>query len=402
MKVLQINFIINSGSHGRIAEEIGKTVIKEGYVSYIAAAHITKTSHSETIQIGHELDRKFHGLKTRLFDRHGFGSKLSTIKLLKTIRKINPDIIHLHNIHGYYLHIGVLFKYLKEVNKPVVWTFHDCWPFTGHCSYFDRFNCNKWKTECHDCLNVHGYPASWFVDNSRLNYRQKKALFTGLKNVILIAPCQWMANHLKDSFLNKYDVRIIYNGIDLSLFKPTNSVYIRQKYNIKKKYFLGVANRWTIRKGLKDFKELRKILPPEYEIILVGLSANQIKCLPSGITGITHTESIGDLSALYSGAEVFINPTYVDNFPTTNIEALACGTPVITYKTGGSPEAIDEKTGMVVEKGNTEMLASSLMTMINNGKEFYSGNCRNRAVNNFSSEKMGLQYLKLYNDLLMK
>jgi len=402
MKIFQINISVNSGSHGRIAEEIGKTVIKEGHVSYIAAAHITNTSHSDTIQIGHELDRKFHGLKTRLFDRHGFGSKLSTIKLIKKIRKINPDIIHLHNIHGYYLHVGVLFKYLKEVNKAVVWTFHDCWPFTGHCSYFDRYNCYKWETECYNCPNKKGYPSSWLIDNSRRNYRQKKMLFTGLAKMVLVAPCRWMENHLKNSFLNEYEIRIIYNGVDISIFKPANDSRVKEKYNIKKKYILGVASKWTARKGLEDFKELRKILPSEFEIVLVGLSASQIKNLPSGIIGITRTENTETLSELYSGAEVFVNPTYVDNFPTINIEAMACGTPVITYKTGGSPEAIDEKTGMVVEKGNTEMLARSLMRMINNGKEFYSGNCRNRAVNNFSSEKMGLQYLKLYNDLIMK
>ena len=209
MKIFQINISVNSGSHGRIAEEIGKTVIKEGHVSYIAAAHITNTSHSDTIQIGHELDRKFHGLKTRLFDRHGFGSKLSTIKLIKKIRKINPDIIHLHNIHGYYLHVGVLFKYLKEVNKAVVWTFHDCWPFTGHCSYFDRYNCYKWETECYNCPNKKGYPSSWLIDNSRRNYRQKKMLFTGLAKMVLVAPCRWMENHLKNSFLNEYEIRII-------------------------------------------------------------------------------------------------------------------------------------------------------------------------------------------------
>lgn len=400
MKVLQINFIINSGSHGRIAEEIGKTIIKEGYVSYIAAAHITKTSHSETIQIGHELDRKFHGLKTRLFDRHGFGSKLSTIKLIKTIRKINPDIIHLHNIHGYYLHIGVLFKYLKEVNKPVVWTFHDCWPFTGHCSHFERVNCYKWQNECFSCPNLHSYPASWVIDNSRKNFQRKKKLFTGISKMVLVAPCLWMKNHLKNSFLNEYDVKIIHNGVDLSIFKPSIDTGIREKYNIKKNYILGVANKWSVRKGLDDFKELRKILPPEFEIVLVGLTTRQIKNLPSGIKGVMRTENTAELSALYSGAEVFVNPTYVDNFPSTNLEALACGTPVITYNTGGSPEAINQETGIAVKKGDVSALSKAITDLLDKNRETYRAKCRKRAEEYFDKNKNYKKYLDLYSSLL--
>jgi len=400
MKIFQINISVNSGSHGRIAEEIGKTVIKEGHVSYIAAAHITNTSHSDTIQIGHELDRKFHGLKTRLFDRHGFGSKLSTIKLIKTIRKINPDIIHLHNIHGYYLHVGVLFKYLKEVNKPVVWTFHDCWPFTGHCSHFIRIDCNKWQQECYECPNVHRYPASWFIDNSRKNFRDKKNLFNNVNKMILVSPSEWLALNLRKSFLSGYVIKVIQNGIDVERFKHIIKSEVLERYGIMGKYILGVANVWAPNKGLNDFIKLRKIINENIEIILVGLKKSQMKSLPKGIRGINRTENIHDLVVLYSGAQAFVNPTYVDNFPTTNIESLACGTPVITYNTGGSPEAVDEKTGFVVEKGDISGLKKAIDTIITRGKEYYSMNCRERAEKLFDSKIMGRNYLELYEELL--
>ena len=402
MKIFQINSTVNTGSHGRIAEEIGLSLIAAGYESYIAAAYAGRSSRSRVIKIGNAFDRYMHGLKTRLFDRHGFGSKTSTKRLINKIREINPDIIHLHNIHGYYLHTGVLFNFLKAANKPVVWTFHDCWPFTGHCSHFDRYNCYKWKTECYNCPNKKGYPSSWLIDNSRRNYRQKKMLFTGLAKMVLVAPCRWMENHLKNSFLNEYEIRIIYNGVNISIFKPANDSRVKEKYNIKKKYILGVASKWTVRKGLEDFKELRKILPSEFEIVLAGLSAGQIKQLPSGMTGITRTENTETLSELYSEAEVFVNPTYVDNFPSTNIEALACGTPVITYITGGSPEAIDEKTGVVVEKGNIKMLAQAIMTIIKNGKEHYSKNCRARSEMFFDKNIMCSGYLSLYRELFQE
>lgn len=400
MKILQINTTLNSGSHGRIAEEIGLSVIEAGYESYIAAAFVGRPSRSRVIKIGNAFDRYMHGLKTRLFDRHGFGSKASTNGLINKIREINPDIIHLHNIHGYYLHIGVLFNFLKAANKPVVWTFHDCWPFTGHCSYFDRYNCYKWETECYNCPNKKGYPSSWLIDNSRRNYRQKKMLFTGLAKMVLVAPCRWMENHLKNSFLNEYEIRIIYNGVDISIFKPENDSRVKKKYNIKKKYILGVASKWTARKGLEDFKELRKILPSEYEIVLVGLTASHIKQLPTGIKGITRTENTESLSSLCSGAQAFVNPTYVDNFPTTNIESLACGTPVITYNTGGSPEAVDEKSGFVVEKGDISGLKKAIDKIITRGKEYYSMNCRERAEKLFDSKIMGRNYLELYEELL--
>ncbi len=402
MRVLQINTTVNSGSHGRIAEQIGLALIEAGHESYIAAAYTARPSRSQIIKTGFDLDRKLHGLQTRIFDRHGFGSGASTRKLINHIKDIDPDIIHLHNIHGYYLNIRYLFDYLGLANKPVVWTFHDCWPFTGHCSYFDAVNCFKWKTGCYSCPNKHGYPRSYFFDNSRKNYRDKKELFTSVPCVMLVAPSQWMARHLGNSFLKDNEIMVIHNGIDIDNFKPANSDFLKEKYKIKGKYILGVANIWDKRKGLDDLIKLSSMIQSELQIVLVGLNRNQAGMLPDGIKSISRTENIDELAAIYSGAHAFVNPTYVDNFPTTNIEALACGTPVITYNTGGSPEAIDENTGIAVNRGDIGGLISAVKEVLENGKNHYTHACRERAVRLYDKNDRFADYISLYRNLVKR
>jgi len=400
--ILQINTSVNTGSTGRIAEDIGKVLLKDGHQSFIAAGFTDRPSASQVIRIGNKWDQKLHGVKTRLFDRHGFGSKNATLQLVKELTQIKPDLIHLHNLHGYYLHIGVLFEYLKEVQLPVVWTFHDCWTFTGHCSFFDRYECTKWQAVCHHCPNTKGYPASLGIDNSRRNYQDKKNIFNGLENCTIVTPSEWLADHVHSSFLENYPVKCIHNGIDLEVFSPTvNSENVLKKYNIANTPFiLGVASTWDLRKGLKDFGELAQRKENPFQVVLVGLSKTQIASLPSGIIGIARTENTQELAALYAAATVFVNPSYVDNFPTTNLEALACGTPVITYNTGGSPEAIDAETGIVVEKGDINGLYAAIDQICSKGKDFYTGKCRERAVRYFNKEDRYTDYLELYQSML--
>ncbi|MBS4058272.1 MAG: glycosyltransferase [Bacteroidales bacterium] len=404
MKLLQINNTVNSGSTGRIAEEIGLKAIKANYESYIAAANTSRPSKSKIIQIGNVSDLKMHGLKTRLLDRHGFGSAKATKELVSTMEQLNPDLIHLHNIHGYYLHIRILFEYLKKHQKAVVWTFHDCWPFTGHCSYFDAVDCFKWQTECNHCPNMKGYPASWGLDQSKRNFHDKREIFNGLNTLQIITPSKWLSNHVNISFLSSYPVKVIYNGIDLKAFRPNRSDKgILSKYKLSKNpVLLGVASIWDKRKGLDDFKKISQLIDKKYQIVLVGLKKTQISNLPDNIRGIERTENVEELAALYSAAAVFVNPTYVDNFPTTNIEALACGTPVITYNTGGSPEAIDENTGKVVEKGNVESLAKEIEKIIEKGKEHYRPLCRARAEQFFNKDDRYQDYLKIYEQLILQ
>ncbi|MCT4644274.1 MAG: glycosyltransferase, partial [Carboxylicivirga sp.] len=379
MKVLQINTTVNTGSTGRIAEDIGKCLIANGHKSYIAYGNRMQPSSSHLIKVGTKRDRQWHGLKSLLFDRHGFGSDQATREMIRQIKDIKPDLVHLHNIHGYYLQVERLFSYLHQAELPVVWTFHDCWPFTGHCSYFDRYNCKRWQTVCYSCPNKHGYPKSLLLDRSRSNFHRKQKAFTKVNRMTLVAPSAWMRKHIQQSFLQRYPVEIIHNGIDLDVFKQVETSSVAVKYGLMgKKVLLGVAGRWDRRKGLDDFIKLNQILNAEYTIVLVGLDKKQIAELPANIIGLERTENVTELAALYSMAEVFVNPTYIDNFPTTNIESLACGTPVISYQTGGSPEALEDKWNCVVPQGDVNALANRIV-QISEQKPLSKEDCRKRA-----------------------
>lgn len=407
-KVLLVNVSANSGSTGRIAEEIGQTAISRGYDSYFGYGRLCRESKSTLIKIGNDWDIIWHGLESLLWDNHGFGSRMATNKFISEVERIKPDVINLHNVHGYYLNVEILFEYLAKKDIPVVWTLHDCWPFTGHCSYFDRYNCEKWKTGCYDCPNSKGYPKSLMFDRSKVNFARKKELFNRPQNITFVAVCNWMAANVKASFLRGYPVETIYNGVDIETFRPrfeglngSNSLKVKLGIKENAKVILGVASTWDRRKGLDDFVKLREMITDEIAIVLVGLNDKQIAALPKGITGIRRTESVDQLAELYSLADVFVNPTYVDNFPTTNIEALACGTPVVTYRTGGSPEAIDEKTGMVLAQGDVEQLRAAMEHFAMN-KACYSRACRDRAVKLFNKQDRFEDYVNLFNSLIEK
>lgn len=396
MKILQVNTVCGTGSTGRIASDIHKMLIEQGHESVVAYGRGTAYNCDNTIKIGNNLDFYTHALKTRILDEHGFGSKNATRKFLERVKNYNPDIIHLHNVHGYYINIELLFNFLKGYNKPIVWTLHDCWAFTGHCAYFDYANCYKWETHCKKCPEKKSYPKSVFLDNSYDNFEKKKELFTGLKNTILVTPSQWLANLVKRSFLKEYPVKVINNGIDLDVFKPTPSDF-RKKYSLENKFIiLGVANKWERRKGLEYFIELSKMLSVREAIVLVGLSKKQIQDLPKNIKGITRTNSTKELAEIYTASDAFFNPTLEDNFPTTNLEALACGTPVITFNTGGSIETIDNSTGYIVEKGDLQGVKQIIQRMKQEEKDKYSKYCIARANDYYGKNKKFQEYIELY------
>lgn len=406
MNILQINTVVNRGSTGKIAESIGRMILDDCGHSYIAYSRVRThaASQSKLIPIGSKWDFLAHVLLTRLLDRHGFGSLKSTKKLIRMIEILEPDIIHLHNIHGYYLNIRLLFDYLLIKEIPVVWTLHDCWAITGHCVHFERLNCNRWKTACFDCPSINSYPRSLFADNSKSNFIEKKKLFSSLSNITLVPVSVWLDGKISDSFLNNKTSKVIHNGVDLELFRVQNKSddywFDYLGLPITSKVILAVTNIWTVNKGLDDIIKLYELLPNNYHLVIVGVTDRQKKKLPKGLHAITRTQNSQKLVELYNIASVYINPTYEDNFPTTNIEALACGTPVITYDTGGSPEAIDSETGYVVEKGNVIELSSKIQKVCQLGKDYFKYKCRTRAELLFNKNDRFNDYIELYKEIL--
>lgn len=401
MKIVQVNTFINSRSTGRIAEEIGKLVLNQGWDSYFAFGREPKESASKPIKIGNGFDMAWHGITSRVFDRHAFGSKRATKILVDKIKEINPDIIHLHNIHGYYLNITVFFEFLQKSNIPVIWTLHDCWPYTGHCAYYSFVGCEKWKSECNTCPQLETYPKSFFLDNSRKNYRDKMQLFNSLSNLTIVPVSNWLEKEAKQSFLQQHKFQVINNGVDIAVFKPVEKEHYFQNNNLKDKFvILGVANVWEKRKGLEDFMELSKKISDDELILLVGLDEQQIKKLPSNVVGISRTENIDELVAMYSNAGVLFNPTWEDNFPTTNLEAMACGTPVVTYDTGGSPEALTEETGFVVPQGDLQAVLKKMRIIKEMSEDGFKERCRERVERFYDKNERYMEYIELYQKLL--
>lgn len=394
MKVLQVNTVCGTGSVGRIALDLYHLIEKKGDECMIAYGRGNAKDDIKSIKVNSKLDFYGHVMYNFVTGANGFASTQCTKELIKQIDSYNPDIIHLHNIHGFYLNIEVFFKYLKKIDKPVVWTLHDCWSFTGHCAYFDYVGCDKWKTECNHCEQYQSaYPYGLLHDNSVNNYRKKKELFNGLNHLTIVTPSKWLKNYVKESFLKDYPVEVIYNGIDLNQFKPVKGNLTVQYANEHKKIVLGVANMWEPRKGLKYFEQLSEMLADEYKIILVGLSEKQISKVNSKITGITRTNNVKELAELYSMAAVYVNATLEDNFPTTNIEALACGTPVITFATGGSIESVDEECGMIVPKGNIHKLKDAIEQVCNHPNDYIK--CLEKSKK-YNKDDRFEEYINLY------
>lgn len=390
--LLQVNITVNNGSTGRIADQIGQSALSQGWESYIAYGDNGNSSDSCLFRIGNGLNRYLHFAEQRLFDNEGLCSRLATRHFIDSISNIKPDIIQLHNIHDHYLNYRILFEYLNQTDIKVVWTFHDCWAFTGHCMHFVTKNCDRWKSGCHDCLMRGEYPRT-FLDRSRQNWTIKREMFLSNRNLNIVACSEWIASYVKDSFLKDKPLSVIHNGIDLNVFHPVDRTRRTNEFEV-----LAVSNVWNTDKGFDDIIRLRSMLSDSIGITIIGLTKEQKNNLPPGIKGVERTQDVEDLVKYYSSADVFINPTYADTFPTVNLEALACGTPVITYKTGGSPEAVDRNTGIVVERGDIVGIVEAINRITR--KPVSRQSCRSRAVEFFDKNLCYKSYLDLYNSLL--
>ncbi len=400
MKILSIN-LGNFSSTGNIAQGIKYQAEKHG-IEYVLAYPFdlgNKEIKPDDWLIGNRLGRKCSVALGMLTGFNGCFSLFATIRLLNRIDRYCPDIIHFHNLHNNYINLPLLFKYVKKKHIKVVWTLHDCWSFTGQCPYFDMNKCDKWQNGCHSCSRYKEYPKA-LVDNTKLMWKLKRKWFTGVEDLVIVTPSVWLSDLVKKSFLNKYPIRVINNGIDLSVFKPTVDE-LRTEYNLKpdEKVVLGVAFDWGKRKGLDVFVELSRLLPRGYRIVLVGIGENIETSIPDNIIKIKRTHSQHELAAIYTMADVFVNPTREENYPTVNMESLACGTPVVTFNTGGSPEIIDEQTGKTVGRDDINELVKGIIHFCSEDHSIRE-KCLQRA-RSFNRNDRFLEYIQLYEEIML-
>lgn len=398
MKIFQINTVCGSGSTGRIAVDLAHMLEEHGDECCIAFSRGTKPEDVDCFQFGNKAEIYWHGIMTRLTDRHGMYSKGATKELIEKIKKYQPDIIHLHNIHGYYLNIQLLFEFLREYNKPVVWTLHDCWSYTGHCSHYTCVECNRWQKECYKCPLKRDYPGSILLDHSTQNYRTKKQLFTSLVKLHLVTPSEWLKNEVEKSFFMDIPCTAIPNGIEIEKFVYRENNLKKTLGISNKKVILGVANVWTEQKGINDFIQLAELLDETYQLVMIGVDEQRKKRLPANIIALDRTKNIEELIDYYSMADIYFNSSIEETMGMTTGEAICCGTPVVAYRSTAVPESVGDGCGVVLEPHDTEGVARAFAEIISR-QEKYKNAClayRQRFDKKISNEA----YYKLYCSML--
>lgn len=398
-KLLQINPVIKENtSTGKIMRTLGELAQAAGWESYVAYSRARDgvPPHSSLlVPVGNKADLLLHWVATRLFDAHGLASRLATRRFVARLRELNPDVIHIHNIHGYFLNYKILSRALAQMGKPVVWTVHDCWLYTGHCYHYASAGCERWKTGCHHCPQKKAFPASRLLDRSRRNWEDKKKAFCSIPGLTLVTVSRWMKGEIARSFLGGVRCEVIHNGIDLDTFRPSPSAETALAYGT---YYLAVASIWLPEKGLQDLEKLSSVLDADERLVVVGKRPSRHR-FPRNVVCLERTADAAALAALYTEAVALVNPTWQDNYPTVNMEAIACGTPVVSYRTGGSPESITPQTGRVVEQGDVEGLAEALHAIRRQGKEHFSEACRSYALAHFRAQDRFNDYIQLYESL---
>lgn len=402
-KLLLINSVANYGSTGHIVEAIGKRAEKSGLESYLACGErYSLDSSLNRFIISNECQQMIHAAHSFFFDRSGFSIKKNTEKLILWMKELAPDIIHIHNLHGYYLNVSSLFSSLNTMSIPVVWTLHDCWPITGHCVHFQSVGCTNWITGCHHCPQLAQYPRSLFMDQSARNYKQKKALFTGNKNLHLVVVSDWMKRVVSKSFLKDYPISVISNGIDTDVFHrdTSHSAGLRSRYDLDGKVILlGVASTWSKEKGYDEWLALRKALPEKYAIVLIGVNERQqAECADYGIIGLPKTSTVDDLVAWYSTSDLTLSLSLGESFGLTIAESLACGTPVVVYDNTALPELVSDETGMVAGNLDINSVAECVYALASSPKS--PDACIKEARKRFRIQDNLSRYMELYNSVL--
>ncbi|MCH5191179.1 MAG: glycosyltransferase [Oscillospiraceae bacterium] len=400
MKILQINAVYGLGSTGRTTAELDQELAKKGIDSVIVTA-ISNTKKENIYFVGNKLDRKFHGLFSRLFGKQGYFSVRASRKLINYINAEKPDVIHLRNLHANYINVPMLLQFIADKEIPTVITLHDCWLFTGKCCYYTDDKCEKWKFECGHCPALRKWNSSWFFDCSKRMLADKKQYFSAIKKLAVIGVSDWITNEARQSILkNAWKIKRIYNWIDLSVFHSIDTNDIREKLSIDQEFvILGVSQTWSVEKGLLIFIKLAKQMP-EKKFVLIGDMPERFE-MPENILSVGSISDVHELAKYYDMADVFLNPSIQETFGKTTAEALACGTPVVGYNVTATPELIGNECGIAVDPENDlDHLKAAIYEIESNTKAYYSHNCIEFAEDNFSKEKLIDEYIALYEEII--
>lgn len=402
MRVLTINSVYNSGSTGKIAAAIHKGLLERGHISSIAYGRGEVVNDPGVYHIGWDWEVKLHVLHTRLFGTVGHGSILGTIQLLKYMDKFKPDVVHFHNIHGYFVNVYMLVDYIRQKEIPVVWTLHDDWAFTGRCGYF--YECERWKRGCGDCPNLAEYPSTLFLDRSAGEWKRKRKAFCSIQRLVLTPPSQWLADDVRRSFLGDKWIEVVPNGIDTQdTFYPRDRNELRQKIGISQTQpvVLAVAPDFTNeRKGGKYVIELANAVEKDnIKVLIVGWKGDT-NSLPPNVIALPPTQNQHELAECYSAADVFVITSRGENFPTVVLESLACGTPVVGFKVGGIPEQANGHCGITVTPGDVVELRKGVLRVLSKRDSFVRKSCRKTAVEKYSNQVMIEKYISIYRELL--
>lgn len=391
MKVLFVNLVYGVGSTGKIIADIADLLREGGSDVRILYGAGADSSDADARKISGRLEYYAHNALSRLTDHAGLYSRTATQKLIHEVKSFRPDLIHLHTLHGFYMNYEMLFRFLKGSGIPVVWTLHDCWSFTGHCTHFSQIKCTQWQTECQNCRLLRRYPQCYGKGDVRRNFLRKKAAFTGVKNLVITTPSQWLASQVAQSFLQDYPRVVIPNGIDRTVFQPRTSD-LRKKHHLEsKKIVLGVASAWSAQKGLSDLLSLADRLGPDYQVVLIGLTAKQLSHIPPNVLGLSRTANQIELAQWYTAANVFVNPTYEETFGLTTVEAQACGTPAVVYETDGCPETLATGGSVLTTQGDLDGLERAVRDIVQRDI------CVSpRKTERFDKERTYEEYIRLY------
>lgn len=389
MRVLFVNGVVDYGSTGKIVRDLADGLKDQGHdVSMVFGRHQAHELQN-TVDVSSKLGFYHHYFGSRILGKHGQYSKRATKQTIQEIERFKPDVIHLHNLHGYYLHVPNLLKYLAKAGIPVIWTLHDCWMISGSAAYFDYYGCDVWDQGCQKCHNTKEYPINQFGLHQIQNLKWKQELVSQLSQLEVITVSNWLNELISSTFFQKHQIHTIYNGINENVFTPSPK---SQSTQIK---LLGVANEWEKRKGLDDFIALNEKLDDRYEITLIGLSEAQVAALPSDMVGITRTKDQKELAQYYSDADIYLNLSVEETMGLTTIESLACGTPVITYNKTAVPELVDESVGLVVEAHDLNALQEAITKVYES--DTYKTETLVDYAHRFTNDIMISNYLKIYN-----